>query len=139
MSRSIPADQRIEPYIERIPWSGCWLWLKSLNNAGYGTVAVKGKSKMAHRFSFEFYSGPIPKGHLVLHRCDTPSCVNPEHLFTGTQSDNQNDAQLKGRRYKQPSDRCLHGHPSIAENIYFYHGHRYCLLCKRESRRRHKV
>ena len=138
MSRPIPAEQRIEPYIERLPWSGCWIWLKSLNNGGYGTVAVKGKSKFAHRFSWEFYRGPIPSGKNVLHRCDIPSCVNPDHLFIGSQTDNHLDSQTKGRRYKQQSDKCIHGHPAIPENVYFSNGHRYCLLCKRESRRRLK-
>ncbi len=139
MSCPIPEDKRIDPYIERLPWSGCWIWLKSLNNSGYGTVSIKGKSAFAHRFSWEFYRGKIPSGKYVLHKCDIPSCVNPDHLFIGSQRENHIDSQEKGRRYKQPPDKCMHGHTAIAENVYFSNGHRYCLLCKRASRKKAKA
>lgn len=52
----------------------------------------------AHRFSYELLVGPVPAGHHVLHRCDNPPCVNPSHLFTGTDADNVLDMDLKGRR-----------------------------------------
>lgn len=139
MSRPIPPEMRIEPYVERLPWSGCWIWMKSVNNTGYGTVAVKGKPIFAHRFSWEFYRGQIPEGQFVLHRCDTRCCVNPDHLFLGDQSANQWDAQAKGRRYKQPADACIHGHPAISENIYFNRGQRYCRICHRVVRERAKA
>lgn len=82
--------------------SGCWLWLNRLNHKGYGVVLFrnggkKTKSVAAHRFSFWMHKGNVPEGLLVLHSCDTPCCVNPEHLFLGTYLDNNRDCMRKGR------------------------------------------
>lgn len=78
---------------------GCWLWTGAKNSRGYGQTAsgLKGKSKLAHRASYEHFYGPIPDGLYVLHRCDVPHCVNPQHLFVGTAADNMQDAVRKGR------------------------------------------
>lgn len=79
------------------PNSGCWLWLKTLDKMGYGKMGTAmGKVVAAHRLSFEAFK--YDPGKLsVLHHCDMPSCVNPEHLFTGTQRDNIQDCIAKGR------------------------------------------
>lgn len=83
-----------------VPGPGCWLWTGS-NNQRYGIVSrlVNGKRRQmrAHRFAFELFVGPIPRGSVVCHKCDTPLCVNPDHLFVGTQADNLRDGILKGR------------------------------------------
>lgn len=140
MSRTIPLSVRFDMYSVRVPWTGCWIWTGAINGGGYGSMCYRGRRDGAHRFSWEYHNGQsIPEGMRVLHKCDMPSCVNPEHLFLGTQSDNQIDAQTKGRRYKQPADACLHGHPATPENVYFSGGHRFCLPCKRESRKRVKA
>jgi hypothetical protein len=81
------------------PNSGCWLWTGSVNNWGYGRGRARGlRERGAHRISFRAHRGPISPGLLVLHRCDTPSCVNPDHLFLGTTSDNSKDMVAKGRQ-----------------------------------------
>lgn len=67
---------------------------------GYGQIMQFGKMLAAHRVSFELHYGPIPLGMFICHSCDNPSCVNPEHLFIGTNKDNQQDAISKGRRKK---------------------------------------
>jgi len=75
------------------PFSGCWLWQKGINANRYGWF----KKKYAHRVAWELYRGEIPEGVYVLHSCDTPLCVNPSHLFLGTQKDNIRDCMAKGR------------------------------------------
>lgn len=81
------------------PNSGCWLWLGvPSGNHGYGRIKRGSNTVMAHRASWEKSNGSIPEGLLVLHKCDNPSCVNPDHLFLGTQQDNENDKVSKGRQ-----------------------------------------
>lgn len=88
------------------PNSGCWLWLGTYNFYGYGLFHSRGKQRGAHRFSWEFYRGPIPEGMHVLHHCDNPSCVNPDHLFIGTHQDNMADKTAKGRTNPLRGEEC---------------------------------
>lgn len=92
-----PAERFEEKYILE-PNSGCWLWSGGLNEKGYGRLKfANGRSVYAHRFSFELKYGPIPESLCACHKCDTPSCVNPEHIFVGTRGDNNSDSKSKGR------------------------------------------
>src|SRR5690348_1346681 len=77
--------------------NGCWEFTGSLNNGGYGVIGFKGKVWLAHRLSYYFHNGEIPKGLLVCHKCDNRKCINPDHLFLGTYMDNYNDMVAKGR------------------------------------------
>lgn len=79
------------------PNSGCWLWVGSTNIHGYGKILVRKKQLGAHRYSWMLHNGDIPKGLCVLHRCDNPTCVNPDHLFLGTRKENMMDMVNKGR------------------------------------------
>ncbi len=74
------------------PFSGCWLWIGTLC-LGYGVI----DKKKAHRLSWEFHRGEIPKGMFICHKCDTRACVNPDHLFVGTLQDNKRDEVTKMR------------------------------------------
>ena len=75
----------------------CWKWLAAKNNKGYGMFCLRGVNKLAHRLSYQFYKGEIPEGMFVCHSCDNPLCVNPQHLWLGTNQDNFNDMMKKGR------------------------------------------
>jgi hypothetical protein len=76
---------------------GCWVW-KGANFWGtYGHFWMDGKVQQAHRASWQIHFGPIPAGKDVLHQCDNPSCVRPEHLYLGTQFENAMDAERRGR------------------------------------------
>lgn len=75
----------------------CWLWMGSPTRAGYGQISVKGRHKYVHRISFELFKGPIIDDLCVLHKCDSPACVNPSHLTLGTHQENIKDRDNKGR------------------------------------------
>lgn len=79
------------------PNSGCWLWTGAIRGDGYGNFTYQGRNHGAHRVSWAFHHGPIPEGQNVCHKCDTPLCVNPDHLFLGSRSDNMRDMSKKGR------------------------------------------
>ena len=86
--------------------SGCWIWQGKSRSGScrlYGRIKVNGKAVIAHRYAWELYNGEIPDRALVLHKCDNPECVNPSHLFLGTQQDNMNDKVSKNRQAKGDS------------------------------------
>lgn len=86
----------------------CWLWSGRPGGTGYGHMGVGGKPAIASRLAWELCFGPIPDGLFVLHSCDTPLCVRPDHLFLGTQSDNMRDCARKKRlgQQKDPARWC---------------------------------
>lgn len=75
----------------------CWEWLGTLNGHGYGRFRFMGKDDRSHRVSWMLTYGEIPDKLFVLHKCDNPKCVNPNHLFLGTQLENMQDMTRKGR------------------------------------------
>lgn len=128
---------RVSDKVMPITESGCFVWLGSCGNSGYGK-ARNGKNKdiSLHRAAYIAAHGSIPKGVCVLHRCDVRSCLNPNHLFLGTKSDNSKDMVVKGRNFSAPRLRtkCPQGHPYNAINS---NGARICTICNEATRARY--
>jgi hypothetical protein len=79
---------------------GCWEWMGSRKETGYGLFTLDSRTSSAHRFSYSLAFGSIPAGMEVCHHCDNPPCVRPDHMFLGTHSDNMRDRFAKGRHRK---------------------------------------
>lgn len=93
-------DEKLEAYSELVTESGCKIWMRAVMNRGYGVMHNKGKVVLVHRLVWECAYGSIPPKMFVCHRCDVRCCINPTHLFLGTNTDNMKDASLKGRLKK---------------------------------------
>jgi len=130
--------------------NGCWEWTGSKRDKtrGYGGHWDGTKGVRAHRFAWELHHGKVTTGLRVLHRCDNPGCVNPSHLFLGTDLANVQDRDEKGRQWHMKDTHCIHGHLYSEENTgtrIAYSGRkcRRCRECARAEarlyRRRHNV
>lgn len=108
-ARNPPSDPvaRFWAKVKRSPGQRCWLWQGGGHPFGYGQLHLGGGSRhvLAHRYSWELAFGKVPRGRYVLHYCDNPKCVRPDHLFLGTQRDNVADMVQKGRQRNQHSGR----------------------------------
>ena len=151
------AIERFMSRVEMVAESGCWIWVGNCNNYGYGNfyhpahhLANKPQFVAAHRWSIDYFKGPISKSNHVCHRCDVPSCVNPDHLWVGTHQENMADLWSKGRGTKgrkfpeREKQFCSYGHEYTPDNT-MYAGakkHKRCRACtlrrKRENWLRHR-
>lgn len=93
----------------------CWLWVGTKNGRGYGVIGDGGKLLLAHRVSYRLFNGDLLIGLCVLHKCDNTSCVNPDHLWLGSQRENMRDKCLKGRACGSKGVR--NGRAKLNENL----------------------
>ena len=132
---------RFENNIIPEPMSGCFLWLGGMNSVMYGMFRVGEKLMLAHRISWTLKNGDIPPKMVICHKCDNPSCVNPDHLFVGTMKDNSQDMKRKGRcggvgKLNLEKTHCVNGHPFDDENTGRWVRQRGCKTCNRERQTR---
>ena len=95
--KTIPLAMRLEKHSKANALTGCIEWFGAKDGCGYGKLFINKKTVSAHRIAYQLAHGPIPVGLWVLHRCDNPGCINPDHLFLGTAKDNSVDRNSKGR------------------------------------------
>lgn len=121
---------------------GCWLWQGYVHeHTGYGEASYRCQNMRIHRAMWIVARGPIPERLHVCHSCDTRNCVNPDHLWLGTNKQNHDDCKAKGRTSKGHETHCKRGHPFTAENIQLRKATSYraaarrCVICDRASHR----
>lgn len=91
--------------LDAAPDGGCWVWRRSRNNYGYGTLRLAGRNVYAHRLAYALACGGIPTGQQVLHSCDNPPCINPDHLSLGSPKRNMSECVQRGRHNPPPAPR----------------------------------
>lgn len=117
--------------------TGCHIYQGCIGERGYGKINIFKVTVQAHRLSYCIHKGDIPKGLYVCHKCDNPSCINPEHLFIGTALENNMDKIEKGRDRNKSKTHCKHGHEFTAENTNVSkQGKRKCKACDRLNHRK---
>lgn len=137
----IPLEQRFWAKVIKTS-DGCWLWTGGKTGRGYGLITIDGHHRPAHRVAWELYHGhPMDPSLDACHICDTPLCVNPNHIFPATPSENALDAKRKGRLVQPwgPQPVCRNGHVRTPENTLISRGHQECRICRKESNHRRYV
>lgn len=133
--------ERFERHFHPEPNTGCWLWTGHLHDHGYAMLRANGKNMRMHRWSYEHFIGPIPRGLQIDHLCRTRCCVNPDHLeaVTGKENTKRGLSGSLARARNLAKTHCPRGHAYTPENIEMYRdGKRRCRTCIRARRRKNQ-
>lgn len=99
--KKVPINERLLSKIDKNDETNCWEWTGSLSKFGYGRIGFRDKVYLTHRISYEIFNGSFDQNLFVCHKCDNPKCINPEHLFLGSQLDNMKDCSTKKRAFSR--------------------------------------
>lgn len=144
-SRRLPDDLYHRKWMDRVlenvekTEAGCWLWAGAVGKWGYGETGYRSTNVRVHRKLFELVNDQkLTRWQLVCHRCDTPRCIRPSHLFLGTPADNIKDSADKKRHRNARKTHCKRGHPLEGDNVYIKpdDGARSCKTCSRDRQNR---
>lgn len=98
--------EQIDKFIMPVPHCGCWIWIGNVNSRGYGTIRYKGRTHYVHRLVWsKHHRKPIPRGLVMMHKCDTRRCCNPDHTHPGSHRKNMRDMVKKGRAASRSNGR----------------------------------
>ena len=140
MAKRMTYLERFNQKVEKT--DSCWLWTGAKASNGYGCMSYNGKSTSAHRLSYLLHKGDIPEGLIICHTCDIPHCVNPDHLWVGTYTQNSHDMLKKNRQGEnmRVKTHCRKGHLFTPENTYVRttaggKSHKNCRHCRKINKK----
>lgn len=135
----IPLEERFWAKVQKASADECWIWNGAHHMLGYGQIWTNGRHRPAHQVAWELEHGkPFPDGMFACHKCDNPPCVNPNHIWPGTNSENIKDAIEKGRFNPRPPTKplklaCDNGHAFTERNK---RGDQFCRICRDAAQRK---
>jgi hypothetical protein len=136
----VPIKERLDA--QTMKTEVCWIWMGFKGKTGYGVMSYRNRRVMVHRIAWAVSHSDDSwflrreDDKKILHRCDFPPCVNPDHLFVGTQRDNQRDCVKKGRHFHKEKTACCHGHSYTPSNTVMWKDGRHCRECLKVKRQK---